>query len=37
VIPNHACVVSNLFDRFFVTRDGFVIGEWRIQGRGKLV
>ena len=36
VVPNHVCVVSNLFDRFFVTRDGYVVGEWRVQGRGKL-
>lgn len=36
IVPNHACVVSNLFDRFFVVRDGYVMGEWRVQGRGKL-
>jgi D-serine deaminase-like pyridoxal phosphate-dependent protein len=36
IVPNHACVVSNLFDRFFVVRDGLVVGEWRVQGRGKL-
>jgi D-serine deaminase-like pyridoxal phosphate-dependent protein len=30
VIPNHACVVSNLFERFVVVSDGAVVAEWPI-------
>lgn len=36
IIPNHACVVSNLFDRFVVVQGDDVIAEWDILGRGKL-
>lgn len=36
IIPNHACVVSNLFDRFVVVQGDEVIAEWDILGRGKL-
>ena len=34
VVPNHACVVSNLFERFIVTREGVAIDEWAI-ARGR--
>jgi D-serine deaminase-like pyridoxal phosphate-dependent protein len=34
VVPNHACVVSNLFERFVVTRDGVAIDEWSV-ARGR--
>ena len=34
VIPNHACVVSNLFERFVVVSDGAVLDEWPI-ARGR--
>ncbi len=34
VVPNHACVVSNLFDRFVITRDGLAIDEWAVK-RGR--
>lgn len=34
VVPNHACVVSNLFDRFMVVRDRIVVDEWPI-ARGR--
>ena len=34
VVPNHACVVSNLFERFVVVSGGDVVGEWPI-ARGR--
>jgi D-serine deaminase-like pyridoxal phosphate-dependent protein len=34
VIPNHACVVSNLFERFVVVSGGAVVDEWPI-ARGR--
>ena len=34
VVPNHACVVSNLFDRFTVVRGGSRVDEWPIS-RGR--
>ena len=34
VVPNHACVVSNLFDRFTVVRRGSTVDEWPIS-RGR--
>lgn len=36
VIPNHACVVANLFDRYVVHRNGEVVAEWKVDARGKL-
>ena len=36
VIPNHCCVVSNLFDRVAVVRDEHVEMFWSIAARGKL-
>ncbi|MFI5339741.1 MAG: D-TA family PLP-dependent enzyme [Candidatus Methylomirabilales bacterium] len=36
IIPNHTCVVSNLFDTLLVTRRGKVEGEWTVVGRGKV-
>ena len=36
IIPNHACVVANLFDRYVVHRAGKVIAKWKIDARGKL-
>ena len=35
VVPNHACVVSNLFDSFVVVRDGAVVEEWCVAARGR--
>jgi D-serine deaminase-like pyridoxal phosphate-dependent protein len=35
VVPNHACVVSNLFDEFVVARGDRVVGTWRIDARGR--
>ncbi len=34
IIPNHACVVSNLVDRVYAIRDGKVAGILRVQARG---
>jgi D-serine deaminase-like pyridoxal phosphate-dependent protein len=36
VIPNHACVVTNLFDEMVAVRDGEVLETWTIAARGKL-
>jgi D-serine deaminase-like pyridoxal phosphate-dependent protein len=35
VVPNHACVVSNLFDEFALERAGQPEGSWRVAARGK--
>jgi D-serine deaminase-like pyridoxal phosphate-dependent protein len=35
VVPNHACVVSNLFDEFLVTRGGEVVDRWPVDARGR--
>jgi D-serine deaminase-like pyridoxal phosphate-dependent protein len=35
VVPNHACVVSNLFDELWVTRGGEVVDRWAIDARGR--
>jgi len=36
IIPNHACVVSNLHDMAFVVSGEEVVGQWNIAARGKL-
>ena len=36
IIPNHACVVANLFDAYVVHQDGKVIDEWKVDARGRL-
>jgi D-serine deaminase-like pyridoxal phosphate-dependent protein len=36
VIPNHACVVTNLFDEMVAVRNGEVLETWTIAARGKL-
>lgn len=35
IIPNHACAVMNLHDKFYALRGDQVIGEFPILGRGK--
>lgn len=35
ILPNHACVVSNLFDRLFVVSGGELTGALRVDARGK--
>jgi D-serine deaminase-like pyridoxal phosphate-dependent protein len=35
IVPNHTCVVSNLFDEFLVERRGEIVGRWRIDARGR--
>ena len=35
VVPNHTCVVSNLFDEFLVERRGELVDRWRIDARGR--
>ncbi|HYK42559.1 MAG TPA: alanine racemase [Thermoanaerobaculia bacterium] len=34
VLPNHACVVSNLHDRIHAVREGRVVEVWRVAARG---
>ncbi|OIJ11629.1 alanine racemase [Anaerobacillus arseniciselenatis] len=36
VIPNHACVVANLFNEYIVHRDGEVVDTWNVDARGKM-
>lgn len=36
IIPNHACVVANLFDTYIVHRSGEIIGNWQVDARGRL-
>jgi D-serine deaminase-like pyridoxal phosphate-dependent protein len=35
VVPNHACVVSNLFDELVLERGGNVEAVWRVAARGR--
>lgn len=37
VIPNHVCVVVNMFDRIVLTRDFEIIGDTPIEARGKII
>jgi D-serine deaminase-like pyridoxal phosphate-dependent protein len=36
VVPNHACVVTNLHDRVFAIRGGQVEGAWPVAARGRV-
>jgi len=36
ILPNHACVVSNLHDRVYGVRAGAVEAEWRVAARGRV-
>ena len=36
ILPNHACVVSNLHDRVYAVRGGSVEAEWRVAARGRV-
>ena len=36
ILPNHACVVSNLHDRVYAVRGGAVEAEWRVAARGRV-
>lgn len=36
IIPNHACVVANLFETYLVHQNGKVIDEWKVDARGRL-
>jgi D-serine deaminase-like pyridoxal phosphate-dependent protein len=35
-IPSHICPVVNLFDSVYAARDGIVVDEFRVAGRGKV-
>lgn len=37
VLPNHCCLVSNLFDRVYGVRNGVVEKEFKVAARGKVV
>lgn len=36
IIPNHACTVMNLFDSVVLHRKGEVVGQWKVDARGKV-
>ena len=36
ILPNHACVVSNLHDRVYAVRGGVVEAEWIVAARGRV-
>ena len=36
VIPNHACVVTNLYDRIYAARQGRVEAFYEVAARGKV-
>ncbi len=36
IIPNHACVVANLFDYYLVHRNGNIVYRWKVDARGKI-
>jgi D-serine deaminase-like pyridoxal phosphate-dependent protein len=35
VVPNHACVVANLFDELVATREGEIVERWSVDARGR--
>jgi D-serine deaminase-like pyridoxal phosphate-dependent protein len=35
IVPNHACVVANLFAELTLVRDGAVTGSWPVDARGR--
>lgn len=36
IVPNHACVVANLFDAYTVHRNETIVGKWKVDARGKV-
>jgi D-serine deaminase-like pyridoxal phosphate-dependent protein len=36
ILPNHACVVSNLHDSVYAVRNGRVEAEWAVAARGRV-
>lgn len=36
IIPNHACVVANLFDTYYVHQEGKIIAIWKVDARGRV-
>ncbi len=36
IIPNHACVVANLFQEYNVHRSGEIVATWTVDARGKM-
>lgn len=36
IIPNHACAVVNLFDTYYVHRNGEIVAEWKVDARGRV-
>jgi D-serine deaminase-like pyridoxal phosphate-dependent protein len=36
IVPNHACVVSNMVDAVHVVRSGGAPALWRVAARGKV-
>jgi D-serine deaminase-like pyridoxal phosphate-dependent protein len=36
IIPNHACVVSNMVDAVWTLRDGALADQWPVAARGRV-
>lgn len=36
IIPNHACTVANLFNKYLIVKNGEIIDEWKVDARGKV-
>ena len=36
IIPSHSCTTSNLYDEFYVCRNGVLVDIWPISMRGKI-
>lgn len=36
IIPNHSCVVANLFDEYIVHRNGMIVDTWPVDARGQM-
>ncbi|WP_216827617.1 alanine racemase [Alkalihalobacterium elongatum] len=34
IIPNHSCVVANLFEEYIVHHDGDIVDKWKVDARG---
>ena len=35
VVPNHVCVVSNLFDELWIKQGDTIVNRWKVDARGR--
>ena len=35
IVPNHACVIANLFSELVLVRDGALAGRWPVDARSR--